>query len=102
MDSDAKIKDKDCDLSKLQMQELQKPAKVKVAESSEIQFNLQLTDQQRRLLNEVSFPEAKSVLDDWVLVDFTAKEVMRFAELMRMRPGWVEDSIEIQRCCKMM
>ena len=102
LDAGARIKDKNCDLSELKMHEMQKPAKVKITQSSKIQFNIQITDEQRQLLDEFSIPEGKSVLDDWVLVNFTAKEVVRFAEVMRMRPGWIEDSIEKQRCCKMM
>ena len=61
-----------------------------------------LNEEQRRLLDEVQMPTVKSILDDWVLVDFTPKEVARFAELMRYKPGWLEDSIEIQKCCKVM
>ena len=54
------------------------------------------------MLDEVKMPQVKSVLDDWVLVDFTPKEIGRFAEVMRYRPGYMDESVEIEKCCKMM
>lgn len=61
-----------------------------------------LTEEQKQLLEEVKFPDWKSTPDDWVLVNFTANEIIKFAELKRLKPGWKEESSEVQSCCKMM
>ena len=95
MDTDPKKNDS-CDLSRLDMHESKRIM------TSKVQFKLQLTEEQRHLLDEVPIPQGKNVLEDWVLVNFTSKEVMRFAELMRLKPGWLEDSVEMKHCCAMM
>ena len=74
----------------------------KAPRGAKMQVSSQLTEEQRQMLEEVKIPEGKNVLDDWVLVNFTANEVMKFAELMRLKPGWADDSMEIHQCCKMM
>eukprot|EP00794_Sanderia_malayensis_P014120 gene14120-15596_t len=62
-----------------------------------------LTPEQRKMLEDLEMPKTQTPLDDWVLVNFTADEIARFAELVRYMPGWMEKSGEIQQqCCKLM
>ncbi len=105
----------DLDLNKLEENsvELEKPnhnvetpvnitITLKVKGAGKPVIKQELTKEQRLMLEDVEMPKTRSVLDDWVLVNFTAEEVTRFAELVKYQPGWLDDSVEVQKGCKMM
>ena len=85
-----------------QCEEEQKTITITVSTKNQPETKHDLTEEQRKMLDDVKMPQVKSVLDDWVLVDFTPKEIGRFAEVMRYRPGYMDESVEIEKCCKMM
>ena len=65
-------------------------------------YTMTLTEEQRRILDSVNMEAERGILDDWVLVKFTPREVQIFIELMRYRPGYLEKSMEHTECCNMM
>lgn len=71
-------------------------------QSSKHRFEHRLTDEQRKLLHDVSIPEGKCAVDEWVLVNFTSKEVVEFAETMGWKPALDSESNEIKDCCSIM
>ena len=91
-----------CDAGRKYLQGTQPVKTLTIRSKPQAQTKHELTEEQKQMLNEVQMPEDKNVLDDWVLVNFTAKEIAKFAELVRFRPGWMDDSVEMQQCCKMM